>query len=82
MPNAGSQLKTLPKRLKWDKDFLEFIIALNNKKPVVLCGDLNVAHERIDLARPDTNTKTAGFTVEERAGMTELLGKGFVDSFR
>lgn len=82
VPNAGQGLKTLPKRLQWDKDFRSFLKELDAQKPVVLCGDLNVAHNEIDLANPATNTKHAGFTKEERDNFTELLKEGFVDSFR
>jgi len=83
VPNAGQGLKTLPKRLEWNKDFLKYLKDLDEKKPVILCGDLNVAHHEIDLANPATNTKHAGFTKEEREGMTQMLKEGnFVDSFR
>lgn len=82
MPNAGQRLKTLPKRLEWDKAFRNYLKELDAKKPVILCGDLNVAHNEIDLANPTTNTKNAGFTKEERDGLTELLKEGFVDSYR
>lgn len=82
VPNAGQGLKTLPKRLKWDEDFRNYLKELDAKKPVILCGDLNVAHTEIDLANPKTNTKNAGFTPEEREGMTVLLKEGFVDTFR
>uniref|UniRef100_A0A224XSV7 DNA-(apurinic or apyrimidinic site) endonuclease n=1 Tax=Panstrongylus lignarius TaxID=156445 RepID=A0A224XSV7_9HEMI len=82
VPNAGQGLKTLPKRMKWDEDFRNYLKDLDSKKPVILCGDLNVAHNPIDLANPKTNTKSAGFTQEERDNMTELLKQGFVDTFR
>lgn len=82
VPNAGQGLKTLPKRMKWDKEFREYLKKLDSKKPVILAGDLNVAHNEIDLANPKTNTRSAGFTQEERDAMTELLKQGFVDSFR
>ncbi|KAJ7378433.1 DNA-(apurinic or apyrimidinic site) lyase [Desmophyllum pertusum] len=82
VPNSGRGLPRLGYRQGWDKDFTEYLKTLDNKKPVILCGDLNVAHKEIDLANPKTNTKTAGFTKEERQGFTELLEEGFVDSFR
>nr|CAD7578477.1 unnamed protein product [Timema californicum] len=82
VPNAGRGLVTLPKRMKWDPVLRNYLKDLDTRKPVILCGDLNVAHEEIDLANPKTNTKSAGFTQEERDGMTSLLKQGFVDSFR
>ncbi|XP_020622304.1 DNA-(apurinic or apyrimidinic site) lyase-like, partial [Orbicella faveolata] len=82
VPNSGRGLPRLGYRQGWDKDFTEYLKTLDKKKPVILCGDLNVAHKEIDLANPKTNTKTAGFTKEERQGFTELLEEGFVDSFR
>lgn len=68
--------------LEWDVDFLQYVKALESKKPVIFCGDLNVAHTEIDLANPKTNRKNAGFTDEERAGFDNILAAGFVDSFR
>ena len=68
--------------MQWEDDFREYLKALDTKKPVVLCGDLNVAHNEIDLKNPKTNRKNAGFSDEERAKMTELLGSGFTDTFR
>ena len=68
--------------MQWEDDFREYLKALDAKKPVVLCGDLNVAHNEIDLKNPKTNRKNAGFSDEERAKMTELLGSGFTDTFR
>ncbi|XP_049792954.1 DNA-(apurinic or apyrimidinic site) endonuclease isoform X3 [Schistocerca nitens] len=82
VPNAGRGLVTLPKRMKWDPDLRAYLKELDAKKPVILCGDMNVSHEAIDLANPKTNTKNAGFTQEERDGMTALLKEGFIDSFR
>ncbi|XP_069669002.1 DNA repair nuclease APEX1-like isoform X2 [Periplaneta americana] len=82
VPNAGRGLVTLPKRMKWDPDLRNYLKELDSKKPVILCGDMNVSHQAIDLANPKTNTKNAGFTQEERDGMTALLEEGFVDSFR
>ena len=66
----------------WEDEFREYLINLNKNKPVILCGDLNVAHEEIDLKNPKTNHRSAGFTDEERGKMTQLLGAGFTDSFR
>lgn len=68
--------------MKWNIEFLKLLKSLDEKKPVILCGDLNVAHETIDLANPKTNTKNAGFTKEEREDFTKLLNEGFVDTFR
>uniref|UniRef100_A0A182K535 exodeoxyribonuclease III n=1 Tax=Anopheles christyi TaxID=43041 RepID=A0A182K535_9DIPT len=82
VPNAGKKLVTLPKRLRWNEKFHQYLRDLDAKKPVILCGDMNVAHEEIDLANPKTNKKNAGFTQEERDGMTDLLSLGFVDTFR
>ncbi|XP_052866734.1 recombination repair protein 1 [Anopheles cruzii] len=82
VPNAGNKLVTLPKRMRWDEKFHQYLQELDRKKPVILCGDMNVAHEEIDLANPKTNRKSAGFTQEERDGMTQLLSYGFVDTFR
>ncbi|XP_051171367.1 exodeoxyribonuclease isoform X2 [Leptopilina boulardi] len=82
VPNSGTKLMNLQKRLDWNKAFNEHVIKLDNKKPVIICGDMNVAHQEIDLTNPKTNTKNAGFSPEEREGMTELLKLGFVDTFR
>ncbi|XP_026479164.1 DNA-(apurinic or apyrimidinic site) lyase-like, partial [Ctenocephalides felis] len=82
VPNAGRGLVTLPKRLKWNEAFAEYIKKLDNKKPVIICGDMNVAHNEIDLTNPKTNKKNAGFTLEERQGMTDFLSLGFIDTFR
>lgn len=83
VPNAGRGLPNLPYRQnQWDPDLRNHLLALDKKKPVILCGDLNVAHKEIDLKNPKTNKKTAGFTQEERDGFTELLESGFVDSYR
>ncbi|XP_014249086.1 DNA-(apurinic or apyrimidinic site) lyase [Cimex lectularius] len=82
VPNAGNGLKTLPKRLKWNSDFKDYVKELDTQKPVIVCGDMNVAHAEIDLANPARNTKNAGFTPEEREGMTEFLKDGYVDTFR
>ncbi|CAL7943267.1 unnamed protein product [Xylocopa violacea] len=82
VPNAGQKLVTLPKRLKWNEVFKAYVKTLDEKKPVIICGDMNVAHQEIDLTNPKTNTKNAGFTKEEREGMTDFLAAGFVDTFR
>lgn len=81
-PNSQNELARLPYRMKWEDDFLAYLKNLDANKPVILCGDLNVAHEEIDLKNPKTNRKNAGFSDEERAKMTELLSKGFTDTFR
>ena len=81
-PNSQNELKRLPYRMQWEDDFREYLKVLDAKKPVVLCGDLNVAHNEIDLKNPKTNRRNAGFSDEERAKMTELLGSGFTDTFR
>ncbi len=81
-PNSQNELKRLDYRMKWEDDFRDYLVGLDAVKPVILCGDLNVAHEEIDLKNPKTNRKNAGFTDGERAKMTELLGVGFTDSFR
>lgn len=81
-PNAGDGLKRLKYRIEWDEVFRKYVSKLDKKKPVVMCGDFNVAHEEIDLARPDSNHHNAGFTDEERDGFSKLLAAGFVDSFR
>lgn len=81
-PNSQNELKRLDYRMKWEDDFREYLLSLNNKKPVILCGDLNVAHNEIDLKNPKTNRKNAGFSDEERERMTTLLNSGFTDSFR
>ena len=81
-PNSQNELKRLPYRMQWEDDFREYLKTLDAKKPVILCGDLNVAHNEIDLKNPKTNRRNAGFSDEERAKMTELLGSGFTDTFR
>ncbi|XP_065837951.1 exodeoxyribonuclease-like [Oscarella lobularis] len=82
VPNSGRGLTRLDYRQTWDKDLRDYIKTLDEKKPVVVCGDLNVAHKEIDLANAKGNKKTAGFTKEEREGFTALLDEGFTDSFR
>ena len=81
-PNSQNELKRLDYRMQWEEDFLNYLQSLDQKKPVILCGDLNVAHEEIDLKNPKTNRKNAGFTDEERAKMSQLLDAGFTDTFR
>lgn len=81
-PNSQNELARLPYRLDWENDFADYVCRLDNEKPVVICGDLNVAHKEIDLANPKTNRRNAGFTDEERGAMSQLLSRGFVDSFR
>lgn len=82
VPNSGRKLVTLPKRLEWNDLFMNYIKKLDEKKPVIICGDMNVSHQEVDLARPQNNTKNAGFTPEERQGLTEFLKEGFVDVYR
>ncbi len=81
-PNAQDGLARLDYRMQWEDDFRAYLLELNKTKPVVVCGDLNVAHEEIDLKNPKNNRKNAGFSDEERGKMTELLGAGFIDTFR
>lgn len=81
-PNSQDGLRRLDYRMRWEDDFLAYLKRLEEKKPVVVCGDLNVAHQEIDLKNPKTNRKNAGFTDEERAKMTHLLANGFIDTFR
>ena len=81
-PNAQDGLRRLDYRMEWEKDFREYLLRLDAQKPVVVCGDMNVAHQEIDLKNPKTNTRNAGFTDEERSQFTALLNSGFVDSFR
>ena len=81
-PNSQNELARLPYRLRWEEAFLSYLMQLDQKNPLILCGDLNVAHQEIDLKNPDTNHLSAGFSDEERAAMTQLLSAGFLDSFR
>ncbi|KZL39188.1 exodeoxyribonuclease III [Secundilactobacillus collinoides] len=81
-PNSGSGLKRLDFRMGWEDVFQDYLDKLNASKPVILCGDLNVAHEEIDLKNPKTNHKNAGFTDDEREKFTALLGRGYTDTFR
>ena len=81
-PNSQDELKRLPYRMQWEDDFRAYLLGLCASRPVVVCGDMNVAHEEIDLKNPKTNRKNAGFSDEEREKMTELLAVGFTDTFR
>lgn len=81
-PNAQRELTRLAHRMRWDGAFLSYLKSLDAEKPVVVCGDFNVAHQEIDLARPRENRRNAGFTDEEREGFSALVGSGFFDSFR
>ncbi|MBR1465987.1 MAG: exodeoxyribonuclease III [Bacteroidaceae bacterium] len=81
-PNSQDGLKRLEYRMTWEDDFQNYVKQLDKSKPVIICGDLNVAHEEIDLKNPKTNRKNAGFTDEERQKMTQLLSAGFTDTFR
>lgn len=81
-PNSQEELRRLEYRMKWEDDFRAYLKKLEEKKPVIVCGDLNVAHKEIDLKNPKTNRKNAGFTDEERAKFTTLLESGFTDTFR
>lgn len=81
-PNSKRALERLEYRMVWEDAFRRYLLELDAKKPVIVCGDLNVAHEEIDLKNPKTNHKNAGFTDEERAKFTELLQAGFIDTFR
>ena len=81
-PNAQNELKRLDYRMEWEDAFREYLCALKAKKGVIVCGDMNVAHQEIDLKNPKANRRNAGFTDEERGKMTDLLASGFVDTFR
>ena len=81
-PNSQDGLRRLEYRMKWEEDFQAFLHKLDENKPVIVCGDMNVAHQEIDIKNPKTNRKNAGFTDEERDKMTTLLTNGFIDSFR
>lgn len=81
-PNSQDGLARLDYRMEWEDEFREYLLKLDAKKPVIFCGDLNVAHKEIDLKNPKTNIKNAGFTIEERDKFTELLKSGFIDTFR
>ena len=81
-PNSQDELRRLEYRMKWEDDFQSYLHKLDEIKPVIVCGDMNVAHQEIDLKNPKTNHRNAGFTDEEREKMTELLNNGFIDTFR
>ena len=81
-PNSQDGLRRLDYRMKWEDDFQGYLHKHDEKKPVIVCGDMNVAHQEIDLKNPKTNRKNAGFTDEEREKMTQLLNNGFIDTFR
>ena len=81
-PNSQDELRRLDYRMTWEDDFRHYVVGLDARKPVIICGDLNVAHEEIDLKNPKTNRRNAGFTDEERGKFTTLLGSGFTDTFR
>ena len=82
VPNSQRELARLPYRQDWDRVFLSYLKGLEERKPVICCGDLNVAHEERDLARPKDNTRNHGFTAEERSGFNAMMEAGFVDTFR
>lgn len=82
VPNSQGELARLPYRMTWEKAFLDYVKGLDARKPVVICGDLNVAHKEIDLKNPSTNRHNAGFTDEERECFTHLLDSGFIDTYR
>ena len=81
-PNSQDELKRLDYRMRWEDDFRAYLVKLNAKKPVIVTGDMNVAHKEIDFKNPKTNRRNAGFTDEERDKMTQLLDSGFIDTFR
>ena len=81
-PNSQDELKRLDYRMTWEDDFKTFLLALDARKPIIVCGDMNVAHQEIDIKNPKTNRRNAGFTDEEREKMTVLLDSGFTDTFR
>ena len=81
-PNSQGELMRLDYRMQWEDDFRDFLLSLDKKKPVIVCGDLNCAHQEIDLKNPKTNKRNAGFTIEEREKLSALLDAGFTDTFR
>ena len=81
-PNSQDELRRLDYRMQWETDFQAFLHKLDEKKPVIVCGDMNVAHEEIDIKNPKSNRRNAGFTDEEREKMATILGNGFIDTFR
>ena len=82
VPNSKRELERLPYRQVWDADFLKYLKKLEKKKPVIFCGDFNVAHTEMDLANPKSNVRNHGFTIEERNGFSAFVSAGFVDTFR
>lgn len=82
VPNSQDELARLDYRMRWEDDFREYLKSLDSRKPVIVCGDMNVAHKEIDLKNPRTNRRNAGFTDEERGKFSELIGSGFTDTFR
>lgn len=82
VPNSQRELTRLDYRMDWEAEFLKYITQLDSEKPVIICGDMNCAHEEIDLANPKTNRRNAGFTDEERQCMTRMLDSGFIDTYR
>lgn len=82
VPNSKRELLRLDYRMTWERDFLKYLKELEKKKPIILCGDLNVCHQEIDIANPKTNLRSAGFTIEEREKFTILLNSGFIDTYR
>lgn len=82
VPNSQDELKRLDYRMRWEDDFQNYLVGLDQKKPVIVCGDLNVAHEEIDIKNPKTNRRNAGFTDEEREKFSQWLSRGFKDTFR
>lgn len=82
VPNSQNELVRLDYRMKWEDAFREYVLSLNEKKPVIICGDMNVAHKEIDIKNPKSNVTNPGFTPQEREKMTELLASGFTDTFR
>jgi exodeoxyribonuclease III len=81
-PNSKQELERLENRMEWENEFRAYLKGLDKIKPVIMCGDLNVAHKEIDLKNPKTNLRNAGFTIEERSKFTELLAEGFIDTYR
>ena len=82
VPNSQRELTRLAYRQEWDRDFLAYLKKLERRKPLIICGDMNVAHQEIDLATPKANMKNHGFTPEERSGFSKMIESGFVDTFR
>ena len=82
VPNSQDELRRLDYRQVWNKAFEDFVSSLKERKPVIFCGDLNVAHQEIDIRNPKTNVRNAGFTIEERNDFSRLLSRGFIDTFR